>query len=249
MDAVRLASEVARLRAELTGYLTRLVARPALAEELVQATYLKAHEALDRCPQEDVAARRWLFRIATNLALDELRRHGNWREEVVFDLRESAESDPEFVKRSTELVASPEHSLIAKEHLAACFSCTMRSFAPVKASALLLKEVYGFSIEEISELTGGTVNQVKNWLQEARASIEARYGRTCALVTKNGVCHQCVELAGFFGVEASFKPPVTLAGRFEALRELRAKAAGEWHRMLFALIDDDGNLVRRRRGR
>lgn len=245
MDRAGLAAAFGRARPQLGAYLARLAARPALAEELLQGTYVKALEALERCPGDEEGVRRWLFRIATNLALDELRRHSQWRETAVQDLREAAEGDPAFVRRSQELAGAPETAAIAREHLAACFSCTLRSFPPHKACALLLKEVYGFSLEEIAEfMADSTAVQVKNWLQETRAAIDARYGRTCALVAKQGICHQCTELADFFGSPAKPRTPLALADRLAELRALAAKSPGEWHRMLFALIDDDGTVHR-----
>jgi RNA polymerase sigma-70 factor (ECF subfamily) len=245
MDVKRFTAAFEALRPYLNGYLVRLVARPALAQDLVQGTYLKAFEALGRCPDDEPGIRRWVFRIATNAAVDELRRHSSWRETTMEDLRERAESDPAFMQRSGEMVGTPETALIAKQHLAACFSCTLRNFAPHKASALLLREVYGFSLEEIAEWLEASAAQVKNWLQETRAAIDARYGATCALVTKNGVCHQCVELTGFFRAERVDFPhdrSATLEDRFGVLKELRAHGSNAWHRMLFEAIDDEGRI-------
>ena len=62
-----------------------------------------------------------------------------------------------------------------------------------KAAAVLPREVHGFGVEEAAEILGATPPQVKNWLQEGRASMVSRYGQTCTLIAKNGVCHQCVE--------------------------------------------------------
>lgn len=243
MDSASLTDTFNDARSALDAYLTRLVARPAVAEELVQATFVRALEAVDRCPADGEGIRRWLFRIATNLALDELRRHAQWRETVVRDLREAAESNPAFVRRSLELVGSPETATIGREHLAACFSCTLRNFPPHKACALLLREVYGLSLEEIAGfIEGATSVQVKNWLQEARADVDARYGRTCALVAKQGMCHQCTELADFFRSAEKFPSPLTYADRLAAIRELVGKPSGRWHRMLFDLVSDDGKI-------
>lgn len=241
MDVEGLTASFEGLRRELTAYLTRLVARPALAQELVQSAYVKALEALDRAPDDAAGLRRWLFRIATNLALDELRRHGRWRETAMQELRDAAESDPAFVQRSAALVATPETSLVAKEHIAACFACTLRSFPPARASALLLKEVYGFSLDEIAGFMAASATQIKNWLQETRQALDARYGATCALVAKQGVCHQCTELADFFKSGEKPATPLTLEARLEALKDLRAAPADPWHAMLFEVIDDRGD--------
>lgn len=244
MDVGSLTRCFERARAELTAYLTRMVARPALAEELVQSTWLKAHEAMSRAPGDAAGLRRWLFRIATNLALDELRRHATWRETIMDDLRTRAEEDPEFVKRSQELVGTPETACIAREHLSACFACVLRGFPPHKAATLLLREVYGFALEEVADCLQATPAQAKNWLQETRAVMDERYGRTCALVSKQGVCHQCEELAGFFrsGEPAPLSAGSPLEQRLALIRHVPDTTLGPWHRMLLELIDDDGRI-------
>ena len=63
---------------------------------------------------------------------------------------------------------------------------------------MLLREVHGFSTAEAADALDATAIQVKNWIQRARRTMTERYQHTCALVTKAGVCHQCVELDQFF---------------------------------------------------
>ncbi len=241
MDAATLANLYQGVRAELGAYLSRLLVRPVLAEEVAQTAYLHALEALEKCPPETERARAWIFRIATNLAIDELRRHGHWRENLMLDLRETAESDPAYLARSREMIGTPETAAIAREHLAACFSCVLRRFPEHKAAALLLREVHGFSLEEIAEWLQATPVQVKNWLQEVRMATGAAYAETCALINKQGVCHQCRELNEFFhGAD-----PDPLHGtsrdtnaRLSILRDMRAQPLGPWHRLLFDLLDE-----------
>jgi RNA polymerase sigma-70 factor (ECF subfamily) len=62
-----------RWSGRLLRYLDRILREPAAAEELVQEVFLRVHRARDRY-QPDARFSTWLFRIATNLALNELRR-------------------------------------------------------------------------------------------------------------------------------------------------------------------------------
>lgn len=228
-------------RKELTAYLCRLVVRPQIAEELVQATFLRCFEASDRLPDVGEGVRAWLFKVATNLAFDELRRHSNWRESVVFDLREVAEASPIILEQSKNLIGTPETKAIAREHLVACLSCTLRNLPEHKAAALLLKEVHGFSLGEIASLLEVTQVQVKNWLQEARNYMLDRYSDTCALVKKNGICYQCVELDEFFSAKRGNPLPGNEAHidlRLSIAREMNAKAWGKWHQIIFGLLDE-----------
>ncbi len=229
------------VRHELTAYLCRMVLRPHLAEELAQTTFLRALENAHTLPPQVERARAWVFRVATNLAIDELRRHGPRRELPMQDLRELAESNPEFMALSRERVGTPETKAVAREHLVACFACTMKRLPERRAAALLLKEVHGFTVEEAASILDATPAQVKNWLQEARAEMTRAYDQTCALVTKAGVCHQCEELDGVMRSQQG--PPLApgctgLEARLTVVRALARQRWGAWHHALFQLVDE-----------
>jgi RNA polymerase sigma-70 factor, ECF subfamily len=227
-------------RRELLAYVTRLVVRPEIAEELVQEAAVRMLGS-KTMPGEPAEARAWLFKVATNLAIDYLRRHSTWREHVLVDTRERCARDEAFVAESRSRRGSPEQKAIAREHLAVCFSCTLRNLAPYEAAALLLKEVYGFSTSETADTLDATGVQVKNWLQRARRTLEARYARTCALVTKEGVCHQCVELDAFFNGQS--RDPLegtarNVEARLGILRSQRETSLGPWHRAMLRVLDE-----------
>jgi len=229
------------VRRELTSYLCRLVLRPQVAEELTQTTFLRALECSDTIPDEAEGARAWVFRVATNLAFDELRRHSSWRESLVSDLREAAEANPDFVARSHAMVGTPETKAIAREHLVACFACAMKRLPERRAAALLLREVNGFSHDETAAILGATAGQVKNWLQEARAEMTSAYEQSCALIRKGGVCHQCIELDGFMKADQGTPLPNGATGIESRITLVRAQATqkwGRWHAMLFELVDE-----------
>lgn len=228
-------------RKELTAYLCRLVVRPQIAEELAQTTFLRCFEASERLPDVSEGIRAWLFKVATNLAFDELRRHSSWKENMVLDLRETAEASPFILEQSKNLIGTPETKAIAREHLVACLSCTLRNLPEHKAAALLLKEVHGFSLGEVAKLLDATPAQVKNWLQEARNEMSERYSDTCALIQKNGICYQCVELDEFFG--ATQGNPLSddanpIDSRLSIARDMNEKPWGPWHKIVLGLLDE-----------
>jgi RNA polymerase sigma-70 factor (ECF subfamily) len=218
-----------------------LVLRPCVADELAQATFVRALECIDSVPDEPARARAWVFRVATNLAFDELKRHSTKREMLILDLRDAAESDPDFMARSRDLIGTPESKAIAREHVAACFACVLHNLSPQRAASVLLREISAFSVEETAEILEATPAQVKNWLQEGRAAMVAKYEDTCALVRKEGVCHQCIELDGF--MRAGQGDPAQGASmdhdaRLVIVRQQLAQPWNSWHRMLFELLDE-----------
>lgn len=239
-DGNVLGDQFTGIRRELLAYLCRLVVRPQVAEDLVQTTFLRCVETPDRLPETSEGLRAWLFKVATHLAFDELRRHSTWRETMLLDLRETIESNGALVQRSMSQIGTPETKAMAREHLVACLACTLRNLPEHKAAALLLKEIHGFTVDETAELIDARPVQVKNWLQEARRDMGERYGAACALLAKTGVCHQCVELDGFFasGQGNPLATDASVDARLRIARELKDRPWGAWHRMVFQLVDD-----------
>ena len=133
----RLAAAWDRNRPDLLRYVERLLLDPAAAEDVVQQAAVRAMKAASP-PSGDEELRKWLFRITSNLAIDELRRRRTWSERALFDARSEAESDPAFVASSLALRGTAEVRAIAQQHLAFCFSCVLRSLPPQRAAALLL---------------------------------------------------------------------------------------------------------------
>lgn len=241
MNAPDAAGVYEHVRAELTAFATRVTARPEIAAELAQEAALRLITRAAELPADPVQIRAWLFRVVSNLAVDYLRRHSTWRETVMVDVRARAESDSAFVRESASLRGSPELQSIAREHLAVCFSCTLRNVGAERSAALLLREVHGFSTEETAEMLDATPVQVKNWIQQARRHMQERYAETCALVNKRGACHQCTELDGFFN--GGSRDPLDgsnhdVDARLRVLREDRTAALNCWHQRMLAFIDE-----------
>lgn len=229
-----------RHRRELVAYATRLVVHVTVAEDLVQEAVLRLIRQ-DHPPSDEDHARGWLFRVVTNLAIDHLRRHSTWRELALVDARGIAENDADFIEASALLRGSSEMKAIANEHLVTCFACTLRNLPPQQAVALLLREVHGFSVQETADMLAATFGQAKNWIQDARRSLDDRYSTTCALITKAGVCYQCVELDRFFNGTSG--DPLSdsrrdLDARLDILRRHRDSPPGLWHARMLDLIRD-----------
>lgn len=238
--AEQLAEIYERHRKELVSFAARLVLRGPVAEDLVQEAALRLVQD-DRLPIDDDDVRAWLFRVVTNLGIDHLRRHPTRKELGLLDIRKRAEADAAFLRESRGMRGSPETRTIAREHLIACFTCTLRNLPAQQAVSLLLKEVYGFSVREVAIVLNATYPQVKNWIQEARRELAARYSTTCSLIAKAGVCYQCVELDQFFNGTAT--DPLAgsardLDARLAILREHRTAPPGPWHAKMLELVRD-----------
>lgn len=154
-------------RAVLHGYCVKLTGNLWDAEDLLQDTLLRGFAMTARGdfhgPDSPVRDRRaYLLRTATNLWLDQVRR-GRWRGpmEEAEEAAQAAAADPDPVATTEALTR-------------AVALTSAREFA-----ALLLKDVYEFSLEDIADFIGTTVGTVKSALSRARGKVR-RHAQSAA---------------------------------------------------------------------
>jgi RNA polymerase sigma-70 factor, ECF subfamily len=144
---------LAELRPRLHRYCARMTGSVIDGEDVLQETLVKAIEAFPHTgPLANVEG--WLFRIAHNAALDFLRRRS--RREGVQDGDEALET-----------IADPDSEIDRRQAAAASLRTLMR--LPVaQRSSVILMDVLGHSLEEISEVLESTVPAVKANLHRGR---------------------------------------------------------------------------------
>jgi RNA polymerase sigma-70 factor, ECF subfamily len=141
------------IRPELHRYCARMIGSVVDAEDLVQEALTKAYAAL---PSTSVAnIRAWLFRIAHNKAIDYLRRASHQQLEY---LDEQA------------LLAEPDPPLAGPELVPLALSLFLQ-LAPKQRSCVILKDVLGYSLSEISELLDATIPEIKAALHRGRTRL------------------------------------------------------------------------------
>jgi RNA polymerase sigma-70 factor, ECF subfamily len=138
------------LRSELYRYCRYLTRSPWDAEDLAQDTLARAFVTLARMGQEPANPRAWLFRVASNLWIDEMRR----RREV-----------PDPAPQPDEPIASEPR---APREAAGTL---LVKLSPQERAAVVLKDVFDLSLEEAAEALGTTVGAVKAALHRARGKL------------------------------------------------------------------------------
>lgn len=198
MTANDLTEQFAGFQEELKSFLLRMTASVQDAEDIIQETYLKAHAKLDSFRGESTL-KTWVFTIASNLARDLLRAKKRWPENVTDICKDAVLNDREFFQEALHIrQTSPQGHFEIKEHVALCFTCISRSLPLEQQIALLLKEVYGFKVQEIAIIMEQSEAMVKYYLHVSRGRMIEVFDHRCALINKQGVCHQCTELNGIF---------------------------------------------------
>jgi RNA polymerase sigma-70 factor (ECF subfamily) len=149
MDSDRFAGFYERSARPLWAYLARVSGNAALADDLLQESYVRFLCA-DYPQDGEVNARRYLFRIATNLMRD------HWRR-----------------PRAASLEDIPEEMFRARDHSAQCDSRAMlgpalKAMRPRERQLLWLAYAEGYSHREIADITGLASASIRLLLFRAR---------------------------------------------------------------------------------
>lgn len=182
----------------LKSYLYRLTANRNDAEDLTHDAFIKAYDKLSTFRAE-ASLKTWVFQIATHLAYNLMQRQRRWTPDV------SAQAK-ELVLANATLAQSIEHVATQstygryeiKEHIDTCFTCIGKNLPIENQIALILKEVYDFSLSDVCIILNKTEGVVKYLLQDGRKTMMEIFESRCALINKKGVCNQCSELNGWF---------------------------------------------------
>jgi RNA polymerase sigma-70 factor (ECF subfamily) len=146
---------------QIFGYLWRMTGDEGLASDLCQETFLRAWQHVEQlCGYRDPIG--WLFRVATNLALNAQR----GRQRL---LRLVTQLEDEDGPAS----ADPTGSIVDAELI----HQILQGLSPKARAALVLREVYDLSLEEVAHTLGATPAATKKMLSRAREQFRTRYLR------------------------------------------------------------------------
>ena len=152
---------IAETHKAVYGLVYRLVGNHDDAADVMQETYLRIWRSL-RSYRGDAAFGTWVYRIAANAAMSFLKRRG----------REAEPVDPAAIAETERPAADPEQPLDAEvlDGALARLPVSMRT-------VVVLKDVYGFTLDEIARQVGSTEGAVKVRLFRARRRLaEELYG-------------------------------------------------------------------------
>jgi RNA polymerase sigma-70 factor, ECF subfamily len=175
---------------ELRIHCYRMTGSLSEAEELVQETFLRAWTKRGEFGGRP-APRAWLYRIATNLCLDVLRK----RSSRLLPDRVGPPSDPStpaaprddiawlepFPDRLLETVTThepgPEEAVVAKETIELAFVAAIQHLPPRQRAALILADVIGWSSKRIATLLDSNDAAINSALLRARKTLSQQLPR------------------------------------------------------------------------
>lgn len=159
----------------ILGYISKMTG-PDLAEDITQEVFEKVSRNLDGFKGESKLST-WIYRIATNTALDRIRSPSF----KLTDLRDtggiSADEEPGH-PISGEAPASPEQQVIRKE-MGDCIHEFIGRLPPDYRTVLALSEIQGMKNREIAEILEISLDSVKIRLHRARARLRQELESGC----------------------------------------------------------------------
>ena len=176
--------DLERLRPTLTGYCYRMLGSGFEAEDAVQEAMLRAWRRADTL-EEPAAMKSWLFRIATNVCLDQI--EGRKRRARPIDLGGAGSADtpvgaplpeaswvlPIADSQVVDPAADPAAQSADRETLRLAFVAALQHLPARQRVVLVLREVLRWSAKEVAELLETSVASVNSALQRARETLDA----------------------------------------------------------------------------
>lgn len=165
--------------AKIHHYLERMVGKDE-AEDLTQEVFMKVNRGLDGFKGQ-CSLSTWIYRIATNSALDKLRSRTLRQDEQKVSLSGAdgqAQGEDESICPE-EKSLSAEREAIRKE-MNECIREFVDRLPADYRTVIMLSELKDLKNQEIAEILGVSLDAVKIRLHRARARLKAEFEAGCA---------------------------------------------------------------------
>jgi len=197
-DEPAFAALAERHRRELHVHCYRMLASFDEAEDAVQETFLKAwrgRSGFDGGPQ----FRAWLYRIATNVCLDMLRRSSRRTGANSFAEVPWLQPYPDLLlDQAAPGDEQPEAVAISRETISLAFLAALQVLPPRQRAALIARDVLGWPASETASARGTSVAAANSALQRARATMQSHLPGSRAEWTAREPSAEERELVGQF---------------------------------------------------
>ena len=154
---------------EIYGLLFRLTENSEEARDLTQETFLRAFQNIGRF-RGDADLKTWIYRIAINQARNRWRWWRRRRRDSTVSLDATGQSGQTLMATLAESSQNPEQQTLAHERELALRSALQR-LGRAYQETVILRDIEGFTYEEIATTLGINVGTVKSRLARGRQEL------------------------------------------------------------------------------
>jgi RNA polymerase sigma-70 factor, ECF subfamily len=170
--------------AELHAHCYRILASADDADDAVQETLIRAWRAIPSFEARS-SLRTWLFKIASNAAIDIALRRAKREFPIEFGPPSGAGQPPgepiteiawigPYSAPDTVWKSQPDSSYLARETIELAYIAALQHLPAHQRTVFILREVLGFRAAETAEILDSSVAAVNSSLQRARAQLSGR---------------------------------------------------------------------------
>ena len=164
---------VDKYKRSVTAFCFRFVPDSNEAEDLAQATFVQVYRAAERF-RLDGRFKTWLFTIARNLCLNEIRRRKSRPSESLEGITEREEAGSGVILQFRDLKTPEPEILALRNELVAIVKEAMDELPEKQRTALHLFQEQGMSYEEIGAIVGKSLSATKSLIFRAREAMKTR---------------------------------------------------------------------------
>jgi RNA polymerase sigma-70 factor (ECF subfamily) len=150
----------------IINHLARMTGNRYEAEELAQEAFVRAYFAL-RTYKPQYKFSTWLFKIATNLCINHLKKRKRW---IKMDDYQGEEGQPQWLLPDLRAYQSPAVA-VAQQELQGQIQDALNQLSPVYRSVVILRHIHGLSYQEIADVTDLPMGTIKSRLGRARRKL------------------------------------------------------------------------------
>jgi RNA polymerase sigma-70 factor (ECF subfamily) len=175
---------VVRYQRKVYALALGIVKDPDLAWDVAQEAFVRVHRALPEFEGKSSFST-WLFRIATHLGIDAVRRERTSRKADLDDVAETDVAGAGEGILATALGNDPRENLMRRE-LADKIQAALETLPEKHRTILVLRELEGLSYEELAARLGIHKGTVMSRLFHARKKMQAALRRYAGLAPERG---------------------------------------------------------------
>lgn len=173
-------------RRELRAHCYRMLGSVQEAEEMVQETLLRAWNRRETYEGRSTV-RAWLYKIATNLCIDSLRKRprrslpiaredeSTLEQSIPPSINEPIWLEPFPFDIPTPEESNPEARYSMSESIRLAFITSLHLLPPRQRAVLILRDVLDWQADDVADALGQTIPSVKSALHRARTTLAKYY--------------------------------------------------------------------------